>query len=431
MPFTWPKQFLNQTTTIPVLAQYQIHRQNMHTGYPTANSAIATSINQKSEMPSTETNGTHASHPVPNGTTRKTLPVTNEWTKPGPNAYDFFSDTITTPTLSMLTAITNTTLTDDVYTGDPTTQSLESHLATLAGQEAGLLVMSGTMGNQVAIRSHLTYPPHSVLCDIRSHIANYEAGGISTLSGAHLITVTPSNNHHLTLEDIQSHAIISDDIHHCPTRIISLENTLNGLIMPLSEVRRISTWCKSNNILLHLDGARIWEAVVATNTSLTEYCAPFNSISMCLSKGLGAPIGSVLVGSTKFITQARRIRKMLGGGTRQSGIIAAAARVAVDENFGLGAYGEGGKLGVCHERAKRVARCWEGYGGKLVWPVETNMVWLDLKSVGDGVAEELKEVAAEEGVKFSGRLVVHYQIAEEAIVAVERVFERVMKGKTV
>lgn len=406
----------------------------LHTGYPAANSTANTSTDKSSNTSSAHPNGVHngtTSQPVPNGTTSKTLPVTNEWTQPGPNAYDFFSDTITTPTLSMLTAITNTTLVDDVYTGDPTTQSLESHLATLSGHEAGLLVMSGTMGNQVSIRSHLTHPPHSVLCDVRSHIANYEAGGISTLSGAHLICVHPKNNHHLTLEDIESHAVISDDIHHCPTRIVSLENTLNGLIMPLDEIRRISSWCKSNNIILHLDGARIWEAVAASSgsTSLTEYCSPFDSVSMCLSKGLGAPIGSVIVGSHKFITQARRIRKMLGGGTRQSGIIAAAARVAVDENFGHGVHGQGGKLSVCHDRARRIAKCWQGYGGQLVWPVETNMVWLDLKGLDEETVEELEQVAKEEGVKFSGRLVVHYQIAEGAIEAVERVFERVMKGR--
>lgn len=384
------------------------------------------------DYPTANTN--HEAHPTPNGTTTKSLPTNNEWIKPGPTAYDFHSDTITTPTLSMLTAITNCTLTDDIYTGDPTTQSLEAHLASLTGHEAGLLVMSGTMGNQVAIRSHLTHPPHSVLCDSRSHIANYEAGGISTLSGAHLICVKPSNNHHLTLEDIQSHAIISEDVHFCPTRLISLENTINGLIMPLSEIRRISTWARLNNIPMHLDGARIWEAVAShdpndTNSpSLTDYCTPFDSISLCLSKGLGAPIGSILTGSQKFIAQARRIRKMMGGSTRQSGIMASAARVAVDETFGSGPRGLNGKLRGTHDTARRLAKRWEGLGGKLVWPVETNMVWLDLKGSGVDV-EEFRRVGREEGVKISsGRLVVHYQVASEAVEAAERVFGRVLGG---
>ncbi|KAK5940537.1 hypothetical protein PMZ80_006953 [Knufia obscura] len=377
----------------------------------------------------TNGNGADFNTPAHQTTTPETHPTSSEWHAPGPNAYDFHSDTITTPTLSMLRAITRTTLTDDIYRGDPTTASLESHIASLTGHSAGLLVMSGTMGNQVAIRSHLTFPPHSVLCDARSHIANYEAGGISTLSGAGLITVWPANNHHLTLEDISKHAILSDDVHACPTRVISLENTLNGMIMPLSEVKRISEFAHSHNIILHLDGARIWEAVAANAGSLTEYGGLFDSISLCFSKGLGAPIGSVIVGSDAFITQAKRIRKMMGGSTRQSGIIAAAARVAVDEGFGSGPNGEGGKLRDCHAKARRIGKVWEGKGGELTWPVETNMVWLDLESAGVSNAE-FAAVAKEEriGAK-SGRIVIHYQIAEEALAALERTMERVLVKK--
>jgi len=353
-------------------------------------------------------------------------PTSSEWHQPGPNAYDFHSDTITTPTLSMLQAITKCTLTDDIYRGDPTTAALENHLATLSGHEAGLLVMSGTMGNQVSIRSHLTFPPHTVLCDARSHIANYEAGGISTLSGAQLITVWPANNHHLTLHDITKHVVTSDDVHAAPTRVISLENTLNGMIMPLSEVRRIHEFAREHDIALHLDGARIWEAVAANAGSLTEYCSLFDSVSLCFSKGLGAPIGSMLVGSSAFIKQAKRIRKMMGGSTRQSGIIAAAARVAVDEGFGAGPSGEGGKLRDCHAKARRIGKAWEGMGGKLTWPVETNMVWLDLESANVSNAD-FAAIAKREGINAkSGRIVIHYQVAEEALMALERTMERVL-----
>lgn len=353
----------------------------------------------------------------------------NAWTEPGPNAYDFHSDTITTPTKSMLDAIGKCTLLDDVYTGDPTTQALESYLAELSGHEAGLLVMSGTMGNQVAIRSHLMAPPHTVLCDYRAHIANYEAGGISALSGAQLITVYPRNKHHLTLEDVKKHCIINDDVHAAPTQVISLENTLGGLIMPLDEVKRIAQFAHENDIRLHLDGARIWEAVAAGAGSMTEYCSAFDSVSMCLSKGLGAPIGSVLVGSKQFIKQAKRIRKMMGGGTRQAGIISAAGRVAVEEGFGSGPWGEGGRLKACHEKAARIGRGWEEKGGKLVWPVETNMVWLDLE--GSGVeTEELTKAADEEGVTVhSGRIVIHFQIADKAIDGLERALTRVLGAK--
>lgn len=356
-------------------------------------------------------------------------PTSSEWHQPGPNAYDFHSDTITTPTLSMLQAITKCTLTDDIYRGDPTTAALENHLATLSGHEAGLLVLSGTMGNQVSIRSHLTSPPHTVLCDARSHIANYEAGGISTLSGAQLITVWPANNHHLTLADITKHVVTSDDVHAAPTRVISLENTLAGVVMPLSEVKRIHDFAREHNIILHLDGARIWEAVAANAASLTDYCSLFDSVSLCFSKGLGAPIGSMLVGSSAFIKQAKRIRKMMGGSTRQSGIIAAAARVAVDEGFGSGPNGEGGKLRDCHAKARRIGKVWEGKGGRLTWPVETNMVWLDLESAGVSNTE-FADVAREEGISAqSGRIVIHYQVAEEALMALERTMERVLAEK--
>jgi threonine aldolase len=338
----------------------------------------------------------------------------NAWQQPGPSAFDFRSDTITTPNASMLNAITNTTLMDDVFVEDSTTNDLESHIAKLTGHEAGLLVMSGTMGNQVALRTHLAQPPYSVLCDIRGHVYNYEAGGVSSLSSAMLIAVQPENNHHLTLEDVEARAIISTDVHACPTKVISLENTLNGMIMPLSEVQRIAAFAREHRIKLHLDGARIWEAAAANAGSLTDFCSLFDSVSMCFSKGLGAPIGSLIVGNADFITRARHIRKMLGGGTRQSGVISAAARVAVDENFGQGPHGEGGKLRACHARAKRIAETWESKGGKLAHPTETNMVWLDLAHQGVSAAE-FAQIAAEEGLKaLSGRLVVHYQIADEA-----------------
>lgn len=354
----------------------------------------------------------------------------NAWQQPGPAAFDFRSDTMTTPTASMLAAITNTTLLDDVITEDPTTNDLESFIATLSGHEAALLVMSGTMGNQVALRTHLAQPPHSVLCDIRGHIYNYEAGGVSSLSNAMLIPVRPANNHHLTLEDIKSHAIISADVHACPTRVISLENTLDGMIMPLSEVKRIASFARENGMKLHLDGARIWEAVSAGAGSMPEFCTLFDSVSMCFSKGLGAPIGSILVGSKSFIAHARRIRKMIGGGTRQAGVISAAARVAVEEGFGKGPHGEGGKLRACHVRAKKVAEMWESRGGKLAKPTETNMVWLDPQQ--EGVSNvEFVQLCATEGLKaFGGRMVVHYQITDEAVERLGRVMDAVLqKGR--
>ena len=240
----------------------------------------------------TTANGTSLDGPQANGQHKKI----NAWQQPGPAAFDFRSDTITTPTASMLDAIANTTLMDDVFVEDPTTNELEADMAALAGHEAALLVMSGTMGNQVALRALLTQPPHSVLCDRRSHIVNYEAGGVSSLTGALVMGVVPRNGVYLTLEDIKENAILSDDVHACPTRVISLENTLAGTIMPLEEVRKISAFARENDIKMHLDGARIWEAVAANAGSLPEFTTCFDSVSMCFSKGLGAPIGSIIVG---------------------------------------------------------------------------------------------------------------------------------------
>lgn len=349
----------------------------------------------------------------------------NAWQQPGPSAYDFRSDVMTTPTASMLEAISNTTLFDDVYAEDTTTNDLESHIAALTGHEAALLVISGTMGNQIALRSHLTQPPHSVLADIRGHIVNYEAGGTSSLSGATVNAILPANGHHLTLQDVKKHAVISDNVHFAPTRVISLENTLDGTVMPLEEVRQISAFARENGIKLHLDGARLWEAVAAGAGSLKEYSSFFDSVNLCFSKGLGAPIGSILVGSKSFIAHSRRIRKMIGGGTRQAGVISAAARVAVDETF------LGGTLRATHDRARSIQATWVDKGGRLSKPVETNMVWLDIEHEGLS-AEDFAELAASHGLKAAGgRLVIHYQIGDDAVRKLEAVMDEVLqKGKS-
>jgi len=336
---------------------------------------------------------------------------------------------VTTPTPSMLAAIQNTTLLDDVFMEDPTTISLEAHLAALTEHEAALFVLSGTMGNQLAMRSHLTQPPHSVLCDHRAHVLEWEAGGVASLSGALIKGVVPINGVYLTLEDIEKNVVIGDEIHGAPTRVISLENTLAGTVMPLSEVKRISAFAKEHNIKLHLDGARIWEAVVAGAGSLPDYTREFDSVSLCFSKGLGAPVGSILVGSQKFINHARWVRKSIGGGLRQPGVVTAAARVAVDETFGKGPNGEGGLLKHSHITAKRIANIWTDMGGKLDQPTETNMVWFDLDDVGL-TAPEFVDIGKKHGLRFLGpRLVVHYQISDEAVNRLEGVLKEIIAGK--
>jgi threonine aldolase len=361
---------------------------------------------------------------VTNGTATNGSSNVIQWgAEENPAAFDFRSDVHTTPTASMLRAIQQCTLLDDVTMEDPTTLSLERFIADLSGKEHALLVLSGTMGNQVALRTHLTTPPQAVLCDRRGHIINYEAGGVASLSQAMLQPIDANNGTYITLEEVQKYAVISDDVHACPTRVISLENTLNGAIMPLSEVRRISAWARENGIIMHLDGARLWEAVAAGAGTLKEFCAEFDSISLCFSKGLGAPIGSIIVGTKTFIKRSRWIRKSIGGGLRQAGVVAAPARIAVEETF------LGGKLTQSHENAKKIQNIWTGLGGKLQYPVDTNMVWLDLEA-HDIDINHFIELSEKYGIKVrSGRFVVHYQVGEEAIERLRKVFTETLTGK--
>ncbi|KAI1339640.1 threonine aldolase [Xylariaceae sp. FL0016] len=360
---------------------------------------------------------------------KDTAPVSSWIGHKGAAAFDFRSDTMTTPTAAMLCAIQTTTLLDDVFAEDPTTIDLEDHIAALTGKEAAVFVLSGTMGNIVALRTLLKQPPHSVLCDHRAHIIKYEAGGAFALTGAMPMPVRPSNGRYLTLEDIQSNITLSDDVHACPTRVISLETPINGLITPLSELQRIAAFARARGILLHCDGARLWESVAAGHGTLPELAACFDTVSLCFSKGLGAPVGSILVGDRATVRHARWVRKSLGGGLRQSGVVAAAARVAVDTTFGTDARGSGGLLPATHDAARRVARLWADRGGATALPVETNMVWLDLDSMAVS-APRFEELGRLAGLKLLGnRLIVHYQIGEESIRRLEGVFDAVAKEK--
>ncbi len=242
--------------------------------------------------------------------------------------------------------------------------------------------------------------------------------------------VVPRNGVYLTLEDVKSNAYVDDDVHTCPTRVISLENTLNGMIMPLEEVRRISKFARDHGIKLHCDGARLWEVVASGAGSLPDFAACFDTISLCFSKGLGAPVGSILVGSRETIKHARWIRKSIGGGLRQSGVVTAAARVAVDETFGKGPNGEGGLLRDSHVLAKQIEKMWTDLGGKMYHPVHTNMCWFDLEAAGvSGSAFE--ELGRDEGLKMLGnRLVIHYQIYQNranVVPRLDRVFKKALE----
>lgn len=254
----------------------------------------------------------------------------------------------------------------------------------------------------------------------------------AAITGALFKTVVPRNGIYLTLEDVMDNVVLDDDVHSCPTKVISLENTLNGIIMPLAEIQRISTFARSHGIRLHLDGARLWEAVAAGAGSLPQYCSNFDTVTMCFSKGLAAPVGSIIVGSAETLRHVRWVRKSMGGGLRQPGLLTAAARVGLDEAFGVSPDGRGARLlRASHEMARRVETLWTHMGGKLVHPVHTNMCWLDLEAAGCS-AQRFNALGREAGlIVTGGRLITHYQIAENGEEVLRRlgmVFDKVFSG---
>ncbi|KAJ6519598.1 pyridoxal phosphate-dependent transferase [Mycena sanguinolenta] len=323
-------------------------------------------------------------------------------------ARTFISDTITVPTKEMYEYATLSTIGDDVYF-EPSTNALEAHIAKLTGKEAALFMSSGTASNQIALRTHLMQPPYSVLCDHRAHINKYEAGGAAFHSGAATTAVIPSNGHHLTLTDVKQHIILGSDTHLAPTEVVALENTLNGTIFPQDEIIAISDFVHSQGVKMHLDGARIWHVAAETGTSIKELCDPFDSVSLCFSKGLGAPIGSCLVGPAAFIKKARWFRKLFGGGMRQTGILAASAAYALTYNFPL--------LPGVHALARKLEAGLEEIGVEITSKAETCMVFYDPASIGvtfDEIADRASDLP-EPLILGGSRLVVHIQTAEEAV----------------
>lgn len=325
---------------------------------------------------------------------------------------EFRSDTFTTPTISMFESIAQASTGDAVYNEDTKTIELEKKVAALAGKEAGLFCVSGTLSNQIGLRVNLFQPPHAVLCDFRAHVYACEAGGLASLSQAMVQTIIPANGLYLTLDDDIIPNFVPEDgeIHSAPTKVISLENTLSGTIFPLEEIKKISKFCKENDVKFHLDGARLWNASAETGVSIEEYCSYFDSVSLCLSKTIGAPIGSVLVSTRKFINKANHFKKQNGGGIRQSGFLATMASVAIDENFP--------KLKKTHETAQRLGKLFESKGIVLSYPVDTNMIFIDARknkmdnSVFTGICAKLN-------VKANlARLVFHYQQTDESVESV-------------
>uniref|UniRef100_A0A0B7KSP7 Aromatic amino acid beta-eliminating lyase/threonine aldolase domain-containing protein n=1 Tax=Bionectria ochroleuca TaxID=29856 RepID=A0A0B7KSP7_BIOOC len=208
-------------------------------------------------------------------------------------------------------------------------------MATICGHEAAAFIITDTMANQLALRTLLFQPPYAILTDAHSHIIHWEARGTALVSASVIQAIRPANQCYLTLNDNKKHAVLTDDVHKCPTRVISIENTTSGTVIPLSELRRVKDWATDQDIAIHMDGARLWEAVSTGAGTLREFAKCADLTTLDFSKNLAAPMGAMVVGSRKAIHTLKRIRKGLGGGMRQAGVLAAAARQAVLENFGL------------------------------------------------------------------------------------------------
>ncbi len=280
---------------------------------------------------------------------------------------DYRSDTFTKPTPGMLQAMFTAEVGDDVFGEDPSVNKLESIAAEMFGMEAGLFCPSGTMTNQIAIKCH-TQPGDEVICDKVSHVYIYEGGGIAFNSGAQVKAIDGDRGR-ITAEQVLN-SINPDDVHKAKSTLVSLENTANrggGSCYEFAEIQKIKEACLVNNLKLHLDGARLFNALVSCNESPKQYGGIFDSISICLSKGLGTPVGSVLLGKKDFIKQARRVRKVFGGGMRQAGFMAAAGTYALEHHIE--------RLEVDHIHAKQTAEALlkKEFTGKML-PVETNII---------------------------------------------------------
>jgi threonine aldolase len=334
---------------------------------------------------------------------------------------DLRSDTVTKPTPAMLDAMMTAKVGDDVFGEDPSINALEAMAARLFGMEAALYCASGTMSNQIAIKCH-TQPGDEVICEKSSHVYIYEGGGIAFHSGSQ-VKALDGDLGRITASQV-SLSINPDDVHRARTSLVSLENTCNrggGAYYDLEEVRRIKQVCSDNQLKLHLDGARLFNALVATGQTAKEHGQVFDSISVCLNKGLGCPIGSILMGPAAFIRQARRVRKAFGGGLRQAGFMAAAGIYALENNVA--------RLATDHEHARRLGAALEKKDFvRSIMPVVTNIVIFEVDQ--NGCARELAQQLKEKGILAIAiaanqiRFVTHLDISpamiDEAVAVIEQ-----------
>ncbi len=344
-------------------------------------------------------------------------------------AIDLRSDTVTQPSEAMRAAIASAPVGDDVYGDDPTVNSLEERVAALFGKEAGLFCPTGSLANQLAIRT-LVKPGEELLVETRSHIVRAELGAAATFSG--ITTRTwPSKDGLLVADDALAIAHENAGPYLVSTAAIAVENTHNfggGTVQPITEIEKLSTLAHARGIAMHLDGARIWNAHIASGTSLREFGKHFDTISVCLSKGLGAPVGSVMLSTKARIAEARIWRKRYGAGMRQVGILAAAGHYALDNNIN--------RLAEDHARAKKIATALHAVDAMLVDPakVATNIVGLDLSKMGISAAD-LAARCKEAGLWISAlgphyaRLVTHLDFSNSQCDQAIEILKRALVAK--
>jgi len=319
---------------------------------------------------------------------------------------DLRSDTVTRPGPAMLAAMTAAQVGDDVWGDDPTVNRLQAVAAERAGKDAGLFFPSGTQSNLAALMSHCARGEEFIVGQ-RAHTYRYEAGGAAALGSIQPQPIENEPDGTLALDRIRAE-IKPDDAHFARTRLLALENTINGKVLPPAYVAEAAALARSRGLALHLDGARAWNAAVAMGVEVAEVCAPFDSVSLCFSKGLGAPVGSVLVGPKELIDRAKRARKMLGGGMRQAGILAAACLYALDHQLQA--------LAEDHANARRLA---DGLGqieALTVESVATNMVFV---RVPEARCAGLQAALAEAGVLAAiapvSRFVLHRDVSAAGV----------------
>jgi threonine aldolase len=338
---------------------------------------------------------------------------------------DLRSDTVTRPTPAMREAMAQADVGDDVYGEDPTVNALEVEVAALFGHDAGLFVPSGSMGNQIAIQT-LVPPAHELLCDADAHVVTYEVGAAAAFGGVSTRTWPAVG---ASVDPVQVAAMVRPAGYHAvPTRAIAVEQTHNragGAVIPLSTLQALRATSSEAGLGLHCDGARIWHAHIADGVPLRTYGGLFDTMSVCLSKGLGAPVGSVFLSTAERVAAGRVVRKRLGGGMRQAGILAAAGRYALEHHID--------RLADDHARARRLGEALAPHGVVDVASVQTNIVLLDLsKSTVD--AKTVAGRAKEDGVLVSvlgpdlGRLITHLDVDDDDIDRAAEVLTTILRG---